>query len=102
MSKNDKDSDAIVWMLTLLFLGIILLFKTAIGLITAIISIPIIILNRKSKREPEKESEYKKEVFNDDDIITIDETKKKIRNIPERNIQPRIYATGNQPRRRLL
>lgn len=98
MSKNNKDSDAIVWMLTLLFLGIILLFKTAIGLITAIISIPIIILNRKSKREPEKESEYKKEVFNDDEIITIDEIKRRLGIFPKEiynhEFMPQVISRG--------
>ena len=51
MSKKNNDSNVVVWVLTIGLFGIVLLFKTVIALIIAIISIPIKILNRKNKKE---------------------------------------------------
>ena len=54
MSKKNNESNTVVWVLTIGLLGIVLLFKTVIALIIAIISIPIKILNRKNKKEKQK------------------------------------------------
>ena len=78
MSKKNNDSNAVVWVLTIGLLGIVLLFKSVIALIIAIISIPIKILNRKNKKEKQKKEQHRKELFNDDVNITKDDIKKKL------------------------
>lgn len=100
MSKKNNDSNAVVWVLTIGLLGIVLLFKSVIALIIAIISIPIKILNRKNKKEKQKKNEHRKELFNDDENITKDEIKKKLglfsKEIYDYEFMPQVIKRGEE------